>query len=106
MKLKLTIGREICKFEDIIFDKYYLQSKLNKKQTDSIIMFKWDSEECQMAGFTEGRGFTFFRTCWTLEGKYNGRTINSMDKKIPFEYNKLYEIENQDEVAVLVELLK
>ena len=43
---------------------------------------------------------------WTLEGKYAGRTINVNSKEVPFEYNKFYDIINQDEVSILLELLK
>jgi len=43
---------------------------------------------------------------WTSEGKYASRTIKVNSKEVPFEYNKFYDIINQDEVSVLLELLK
>lgn len=92
--MKLTIGKEIYKFEEIIFDKYYLQSRFYPNPEDKIVKFK------------KGTNTSFFRMSWTSEGKYAGRTINVNSKEVPFEYNKFYDIINQDEVSVLLELLK
>jgi len=38
--MKLTIGKEIYKFEEIIFDKYYLQSRFYPNPEDKIVKFK------------------------------------------------------------------